>query len=356
MTRRVAGPPCLRRVAPKPRRSLKKVVSLSLLALLAMVVTAPAAMADAAGPTNYRTDIVSVEPATSAVRVEIIGGDAFLSLEQLEPVEIIVLGYKSEPYLRFDPDGTVYENRRSPAVWLNQDRYGNEGLPDFADPAARPEWYQVADNGSYAWHDHRSHWMNSQPPPSAQAGDQVLEASVPIDVDGERVTIIVASYLLDSPSVVPSAAGIALGLGAAVAGWRLTQSKRAAIGLLAAALAAILGTVAFLSVPAETGPSQLLWLLPTAAVIATLVQLLIRNRTATTVYLDGLTAVAGATLGAWGIVRFDALRRALIPTEAPASLDRLIIGLALVIGAALAVQGLYGLVRPERLHSAKVST
>lgn len=331
-------------------------------AVLALVVaattllaTAPAAHADAAGPTDYRTDIVSIEPASAPILVEMIGGDAFLSLEQLEPVEVVVLGYQGEPYLRFDPDGTVYENRRSPAVWLNQERYGNEQPPSFANADARPEWFEVATNGRYAWHDHRSHWMNSQPPPSAEAGDQVLEATVPIRIEGETVTITVASYLLDSPSVVPSLIGGLVGLAAAAIAWRSSRASQAIIGLLVAGSAALLGSVAFNSVPAETQPSQLLWLLPVLAVVAAMVLVLVRNRTATTVYLDGLAVTAGGTLVGWGIVRFDALHRALIPTDAPAALDRIVISLVLVVGAALVAQGLYGLIRPERLSPAQVS-
>lgn len=327
-----------------------------LVAATTLLAATPVAMADAAGPTDYRTDIVSIEPASAPILVEMIGGDAFLSLEQLEPVEIIVLGYQAEPYLRFDPDGTVYENRRSPAVWLNQERYGDEEPPAFASADARPEWFEVATNGRYAWHDHRSHWMNTQPPPSAKAGDQVLEATVPIQIDGQTVTITVASFLLASPSPLPSIVGALIGLGAAVLAWRASRTSQALVGLLGAGSAALLGSVAFNAVPPETEPSQLLWLLPVIAVVATLVLIIVRNRTATTVYLDGLAVATGATLAGWGIIRFDALRRALIPTDTPATLDRTGISLVLVLGAVLAVRGLYGLVRPERLTPATVQS
>ena len=337
------------------RRVLRAAVALVVAATM-LLAAAPTAMADAAGPTDYRTDIVSVEPTSTQIHVEIIGGDSFVFLEQLEPVEIVVLGYQAEPYLRFDPDGTVYENRRSPAVWLNQDRYGDDDLPSFANADANPEWFEVATNGRYAWHDHRSHWMNPQPPPSAEAGDQVLEAAVPIQVDGKPVTITVASFLLAGPSSVPAVVGGVAGLAAAAVAWRSSRIPQAVIGLLGAGAGALLGTMAFNSVPAETEPSQLLWLLPVIAIVALLVLIVVRKRTATTVYLDGLLVAAGATLAAWGIVRFDALRRALIPSDAPASLDRIGISLVLVVGVALVARGLYGLVRPQRLAPVEVSS
>ena len=116
-----------------------------------------------------------------------------------------------------------------------------------------------------------------------------------------------------------------------------------------AGLALVLGSVAFRSVPAETQPERLLWLLPLIAVAALLIVTVVRNRLATTVYLDGLGVVAGATLVAWGVTRFDALSRSLIPSDAPPTLDRLAIGAALVVGVISAARGFWGLAKPERL-------
>lgn len=320
---------------------------------LALAVTAgfmPSALADAAGPTDYRTDIVSIEPATPSIEVTMIGGDSFLSLTQLEPVEVIVLGYQAEPYLRFDPDGRVYENRRSPAVFLNQERYGEQEPPAFARADARPEWFEIADAGRYSWHDHRSHWMNPNPPPSAEAGDQVLEATVPIQVDGQAVTITVASYLLDRPSNWPAVGGFIAAMFMFAMTMVETQRRNRAVAAIAAGLAAgALGFVAFRSVPAETEPSALLWLLPLLALIAALALVLLRNRTATTVYLDGLGVASGGLLLAWAILRIDALQRSLIPSDAPAWLDRFAIAAVAMLGLTIAAQSFLGLLRPHRL-------
>ena len=239
------------------------VVAATVALWMLLIAAAPAAWADAAGPTDYRTDIVSVEPATSAFEVSMIGGDAFIRLEQLEPVEIVVVGYRGEDYLRFDADGTVIENRRSPSTWLNEDRYGTEDeLPSFVDYEAPPQWSRLADNGRYAWHDHRSHWMNPQQPPGAQAGDQVLEATVPLRVDGQDVTITVASYLLEDPPMWPGALGAALAAGLGFIGLKGGRVPLTAAVLVVAGLTLVLGSVAFRSVPPETEPERLLWLLP----------------------------------------------------------------------------------------------
>lgn len=331
-----------------PRTAVRLAATCAMLLAL-MLASAPPALADAAGPTDYRTDIVEISPAEPRIELEIIGGDAFVAMTVNEPIEVIVVGYQGEPYIRFAPDGTVSENQRSPAVWLNQERYGTEDVPDFAIPDAPPVWVEVATGGSYAWHDHRSHWMSPIPPLGKGPGDQVLEAVVPIDVDGERVAVTVASYRMAKPSLLPTLAGAIAATAAGVAAWRWDRRPRALVMVAVAAAALALGVTAFLSVPRVTQPSTLLWLLPLLALVAGAIGWLVRYHTATTVYLDGLAVVAGATLAAWGLLRFEAVRRALIPSNAPAWMDRATIAIAICFGVIAVAQGLYGLVNPKRL-------
>jgi len=192
--------------------------------------------------------------------------------------------------------------------------------------------------------------MNPVPPPSAEPGDQVLEATVPIFIDGEPVIITVASFLLDPPSRVPAFAGLAVGI-AAMAGL-LTRTNRLTNGIVAALAgsgALALGLLAFRSVPSETEPSPLLWFLPALGLGAAVTLLLIHRRVATTVYPDGLAVAAGALMLAWTVTRWSALGRALIPSDAPAFLDRFAIATVGTVGVALLLAGLIGLAKPERL-------
>ena len=76
--------------------------------------------------------------------------------------QVIVLGYDGEPYLRLDGDG-VWENERSPAVGLNAERQQGEPAGD-ADPKAEPSWRKLSGGDTVLFHDHRAHWMGSQPP------------------------------------------------------------------------------------------------------------------------------------------------------------------------------------------------
>jgi hypothetical protein len=104
--------------------------------------------------------------------------------------EIVVEGYDDEPFLRIGPDG-VFENRYSPATYLNADRYANVTLPPDVDPTAAPQWRRVSDASSWQWHDHRIHWMAPTPPPEVRdrpdVAQRVLEWVVPFEVGGERL-------------------------------------------------------------------------------------------------------------------------------------------------------------------------
>jgi hypothetical protein len=304
---------------------------------LVMASARPAA-ADPAGPTDYRTEIVSIEPPVDGLEIEIIGGDSFIQLTAPRGFEIVVVGYAGEPYLRFEPDGTVRRNERSPARWLNDDRFGESAVPPEATADAEPEWTTVADDGSYAWHDHRTHWMNTTRPPGAEPGDVVLEAVVPLAVDGAEVGVHVRSTLLAGPSPLTPLAGGPLGAAAAgFAGWRGGVRVLAGVATVAAAASSAAGLWAWLSVPAETGPSLLLWVLPLLALVAAALVAsgrspgsaspagIVTPTGAGAAGVSALLAFAAVELGLWSWIRREALVRALIPSDAPPALDRLVI-------------------------------
>ena len=138
-----------------------------------LLVSGGVVHADAAGPTDFRSNIVSVDQATPTIDVRIVGGDSFVLLTADPGTDVMVLGYDNEPYLHFRADGVVEENRRSPTLYQNRSRYGSDDTPADADPTAAPEWQQVASDGSSAWHDHRAHWMLRSAARQRRAGQQV---------------------------------------------------------------------------------------------------------------------------------------------------------------------------------------
>lgn len=310
--------------------------------------TTPAA-ADAAGPTDYVTTVTAIEPESDAFDVEIIGGDSFVQLTSDRSAEIVVVGYAGEPYLRFGTDGAVQVNERSPARWLNDDRYGTEELPDEADATAEPVWVEVADDGRYAWHDHRTHWMNEARPPGVEPGDTVLEAVVPLTVDGAGVEVAVRSVLQDPPSPWPPAlAGTLALLGCAVLiGRRRFGLWRGPLTAAVAVVAGVFGVWAYTSVPSTTGPSVLLWVLPGLAAVSAAGAWWWERRTGDrSPVTDGLSMFAGAELAVWAWQRWDAVTHAVIPSDAPAGLDRMSVVVAGIIGLATLTTLLWESFRP----------
>jgi hypothetical protein len=312
-----------------------------------VMLGADPAAADPPGPTDYQTEVVSIEPPAD-IEMGVIGGDSFLELTVVAPVEVVVLGYEGEPYLRFDADGSVYENLRSPTRYLNEDRYGGREIPSDASADAEPEWERVDGDAHYAWHDHRAHWMNPSRPVGRGPGDQILEAVVPIEVDGRPVAVTVQSTWLPAPSVWPAVLGGVVGAALVAMGLLLAGGRFVGVPLALTAVAALaMGWLAYSSVPAEAGASLLLWALPATAVVVSVAGAVALAR-GPSFMGAGLMAAGGLELVLWAWTRWDALVRAIVPTDAPEDLDRVVITAALVVGLGSLVIGALRLFQSSR--------
>lgn len=142
---------------------------------------------------GYASVVTSVEPAGRGISVQVLDADDRLRIVVEQKHVVVVHGYQGEPYLRFAPEG-VFRNRRSPATYVNDDRYGRARLPAEADASARPVWEKVAPGGrAYEWHDHRIHWMSESYPPAVTAAldepRHVLDWTVGGTVDGRPLLI-----------------------------------------------------------------------------------------------------------------------------------------------------------------------
>ena len=102
--------------------------------------------------TNYRTEVISLEPAPDAVTARVIEAGSRLELTNQGPEEIVVLGYEGEPMLRVGPTG-VFENRRSPSIFTSDTR--PLAVPPDATATAEPRWQRTSDGVVARWHDHR---------------------------------------------------------------------------------------------------------------------------------------------------------------------------------------------------------
>jgi hypothetical protein len=202
---------------------------------LAALVACPAAASHGGGAERgYRSTVVNVTPDLSGLSARVIDGDDELELTNTGGRRIVIHGYEGEPYLLFTREG-IQENQRSPAAYLNDDRFGNVEIPASADPKAPPDWKTVAAGVRYSWHDHRVHWMSPTLPGKVAAAKDVehhiFDWEVTGEVDGERLAIdgsldYVPPAENDFPTVVLLAVGAAsLLLFAGVLLWGLRRRR-----------------------------------------------------------------------------------------------------------------------------------
>lgn len=321
----------------RPRRAGGALMGLAVMAVI-LAHSTPAG-ADSAGPTDFETEIIGWNPPVSGIELGVVGGDSFVSLKVVSGVEVVVIGYQGEPYLRFEADGTIRRNERSPTRWQNEERYGVDDQPDGADPKAQPEWVEVANGGSYLWHDHRAHWMNPEHPPGAEPGDIILEHVIPLLVDGAEVDVGVRSRLLAPASRWPWLAGGAVALMVVVGALVGLRSPwwAAIINLgLWSQLALWIGVWGYWSVPRSSGPSIVLWAPAlVAGAVAALAGLYRRYGRGDELALAAMIVVSGLELGWWAWARRHSLTHALLPTNAPHFLDRMVTAGVMIVVVAV---------------------
>ena len=105
-------------------------------------------------------------------------------------------------------------------------------------------------------------------------------------------------------------------------------------------VAAGLGSVAFFSVPFETAPSWLLWVLP-----VTSLGILVAGRGR--LLASSVQLLAGAVLIGWVGFRREWLTAAILPTVVPTAVDQAFTALVAVSAAGLVVRALQHGVRPD---------
>jgi hypothetical protein len=176
--------------------------------IAALVLPAAPALAHGRGSdaTNFNAT-VRAAPDVPGLSFRVYGSDEYLAVTNTSGQEVVVHGYEDEPYLRIGPDG-VFENRRSPAAYLNAERYGQVPLPADADSTAEPDWVRVSGGDTWLWHDHRIHWMSLEPPAAVLAdpgSPHVVypEWSVPVSVGGQEGAVTGDLRWVPAPSPWP---------------------------------------------------------------------------------------------------------------------------------------------------------
>ena len=348
--------------------------SLAVLLAVGTVVVA-AEPADAHGvagiqPSNFSTRVLAIVPATRGVEVHAVDLGNKLELDNHTGRDIVVLGYDGEPYLRVGPRG-VFQNGRSPAVYLNRTRTGNVPVPASANPHAPPQWERLGGGSQVRWHDHRAHWLPTANPPEVQRdpGSRHLVQHWAVTLVSDRGRIVVRGDVVWVPGPSPWIwLGVALGFALAVIALAATRAGRPAVAASLAALivgetAHVFGSWAATTVAGPTKLAASAYALGGIAVAALAFVWVVRrgvHPAAPLLLLAGLfLALAG------GLADVSALYRSQLPTTLPVTLARLEIAATIGLGAGIAVVGGWQLrataprtrrVAPARPHPPTVSS
>jgi hypothetical protein len=323
-----------------------RALTVAVAATLVLWLSAEPAAAHGAGgiePSNYETVVQGIRPAVPGVEVRSVDVGTKLELRNTSDTDVVVHGYDDEPYLRVGPRG-VFENARSPAVFLNREQTPSDDVPPLFDAEARPVWHRIGGGDVVRWHDHRAHWMaEGDPPAVARDPDSthVVLANWTVPITAGTTS---AEIRGDTVYVPATGAWLWVGLAAGLAITTVLLGRtRWWPRVLAAALVTVLVTEAVHvagswdattgSVLAELGAGvySIAGLVIGAVALIWLLQRDPRDATP-------LVLVAGLFLFiAGGLADITNLTRSQLPTTLPTGLARLTVAAALGLGLGLMV-------------------
>jgi len=318
-------------------------------AVLVGVTAGPAAahvIGSGAQPSNYRTTVQGVEPAVTGLQARTVAGNR-LELVNETGQELLVLGYRLEPYLRVGPDG-AFENRRSPSAYANRFATAPASIPAEFDAAAPPQWRRIGDQPTVAWHDHRAHWTGPDPPAvtAARGLRHVVVPSwqVPLRL-GERTLLLQGDVTwVPGPSPWPWAlAAVGVFAVALVAGrGRRRPHVLALVALLAVAADAVhtAGALLASAAPLSAEVNGTVTTVAGWAVAGLAAYRLLRGRSESAAVFLLLGGVLLTLAGA--LPDLAALGRSQIPSAVGPTVTRAAIAVTLGLGAAMVVAGLLG--------------
>jgi hypothetical protein len=288
---------------------------------------------------DYRTRITEI-PDIDGLDVRTVGLDGTIKVSWTGTGTLVVAGYQGEPYLRFDATG-VAVNTRSPAAYLNQDRYANSEVPADADPNAVPDWQPATTSTAYEWHDHRTHWMSPTPPPQAQQDPNrshlIYERwEIPLDIDGANTVIAGDLTWAPAPSLWPwIGLTVAVTLAAAALLWSRVWRPAAAVLAAVGTVALTVDTAGFVAA-ADDSLANKTWVFAYAiAALAATVRLAVhaRRRTPDPTLAMMTAGLVLAFMG--GVDRFDVLTSGFYQSDLDITAARITTVICLAVGLAL---------------------
>lgn len=194
-------------VAAAATTARRVAVIVTCIAGAAVLGAPPAAAHDAVGAgtpsSNYRARISS-GPNIAGVTFRTTEATTNVELTNTSDTDVTVLDYRSQPYLRIGPDG-VFQNTDSEATYLNRSPDLDTAVPDEAG-SGTPRWRKISDGRTARWHDHRTHWMTSDPPAVQAEPDTIHVVAgwrIPVESGGDIDDFTGVIEWIPPPSPLP---------------------------------------------------------------------------------------------------------------------------------------------------------
>lgn len=333
-----------------------------MIALATLVVGAAPASAHTVsgqGATNFRTTVGAISPATAGLTVRSIELGSRLELTWTGADPLVVLGYDDEPYLRIGPDG-VFENRLSPATYLNANRQGGVSPPPDVSTKAPPQWVKISGGHTARWHDHRTHWMGGVTPPGVRRHpgrlQKVFDWHIGLLAGNRPVTITGTLDWVPASSALPwvVAVLVLIAAGTAIAAGSLWAPALLAMTAVLVATDVVHAVGTGLAFSGSTGHRVLLVIGSSYYSVVAWVLGIIAIRLLAKRSLDGLFAAVftGLVVGLFGgLADVTSLSRSQIPFAFGDGVDRVLVTLSLGVGAGV-VAGSFLAFRRNRVAEA----
>lgn len=306
-------------------------------------------------PSNYHSYVVSVTPAVPAVSVRTLDHGNWVVASNPTSTVLTVYGYShlepgpKDQYLRISRDG-VWVNVKSPAYYLDRTLYGTSVPPEGAtDVDATPVWKKISDASTYRWHDHRAHWASPEPPPQVQAAPGEHHGIFPgNDIyfkygDTNFIVVVAMDWVPENPAYWWIVVVVGFVAVVALVGF-LRSWRRASLGVLGALAVVSIGQVAVSAYSPASSRGGLVLSLASAIVpaiaIVGLCVLAMRSvvrRRGSAYWLMGAAGVLAAIQGSSDV---SVIWSSQLPQSGPGWLVRVVIGLAVGLGAGLLVAAL----------------
>ena len=299
---------------------------------------------DSVQPRDTVSVIDSITPALPAgVDVDIVGSDTFVRVQSVGH-DVMVTGYKNEPYMHITTKGEVFVNDGSQTTLINGNRYGNVDTSSFVE-SPNPVWRKIGTNGTAMWHDHRVHWMSPKRPAPIDTVGTVLEWKVSMSVDGVATTVAGTLFLREKSSVLWWLVGFAALLCAVV----LSVRRRRAffvLTFLMSMLGVVIGAMQYLGLPDGARITPLILMFSTGAAVVAATSMIMQRRGQASQHIAvSLNAGAGATLVVCGWLCADQVRAAYVPGIDQEWLVRVLIPALLGIGFVATIDGVTRIMR-----------